>query len=347
MNKLSTVGVLACLIGLGHAQGVLAAGASAAPEPAYRLVKSVTLGAPDRWDYVVVDPASHRVYVAHGDQLAVVNGRTGTVLGSVKGIAGGTHGTGISHATGTGYTDDGKTGEAVAYDLKTFKIKAHIKTDEDADAMAFDPVSGHVFVIEGDPAKVVVINPRTNKVVARIDGGGKLEYGAVDGHGHLFVAGEEKRELVRINTRTNKVDGHWSIADCESPHGLAVDGKNARVFVSCVNSKLVAVNGVTGAIVATLPIGKGTDAAAYDPSHHRVFSSNGRDGTLTVIQQDGPDKYTPLATIDTKVSGRTMDVDPKTGRVYIAAADTDPNPAGGRPKVRPGTLKLLFLDPVN
>ena len=327
----------------------LAAGALSAhaESPSYKLVKTVPLGAPDRWDYVVVDGAGDRVYVAHGDQVAVVNAKTGALVGSVKGVAGGTHGTAISHATGTGYTDDGKAGEAVAYDLKTFKIKAHIKTDEDADAMAFDPVTGHVFVMEGDPAKVAVVDPRSNKLVARIDGGGKLEYGAVDGHGHLFVAGEEKRELVRIDTRSNKVDGHWPLGDCESPHGLAVDEKNDRVFVSCVNSKLMAVNGRTGAVVATLPIGKGTDAAAYDASHHRVFSSNGRDGTLSVIQQDGPDKYTPLATVETRVSGRTMDVDQKTGRVFIAAADVDPTPgANGRPKAKPGSLKLLILDPV-
>lgn len=341
MNKLSVTGVLACVIGLG-----LAAGATAAPGPAYKLVKAVPLGAPDRWDYVVVDAATHRVYVAHGDQVAVVNGRTGVVVGVVKAIPGGTHGTAISHATGTGYTDDGKAGEAVAFDLKTFKITAHIKTEEDADAMAFDPVSGHVFVMEGDPAKVAVIDPRTNKLVSQIDAGGKVEYAAADGHGHLFVNGEEKRELIRIDTHTNKVDGRWSIADCESPHGLAIDAKTERVFVSCVNSKLLAVNGDTGAVVATLAIGKGSDAAAFDPSHRRVFSSNGRDGTLSVIQEDDADHYTPLATVDTQVTGRTMGVDPETGRVFIAAADVDSTPgANGRPKAKPGSLKLLILDP--
>ncbi|HWE46810.1 MAG TPA: YncE family protein [Caulobacteraceae bacterium] len=342
MKKLSMAALAASVAGLG-----LAVAAGAAPAPAYRLVKAVPLGAPDRWDYVVVDSASDRVYIAHSDQLAIVDGKRGVLLGTVRGIAGGTHGTAISHATGTGYTDDGKAGEAVAFDLKTFKIKAHIKAAADADAMAFDPVTGHVFVVEGDPATLSVINPHTNKVVATIAGGGKLESGAADGKGHVYVNGEEKRELIRIDARSNKVDARYPIADCESPHGLAVDEKNDRVFVSCVNEKMVVVNGRTGAIVATVPIGKGSDSAAYDPSHHRAFSSNGRDGTLSVIQQEGPDKYVALEPIATKVTGRTMGVDPKTGRVFIAAADVDPTPGpNGRPRAKPGSLKLLILDPV-
>jgi hypothetical protein len=42
-----------------------------------------------------------------------------------------------------------------------------------------------------------------------------------------------------------------------------------------------------------------------------------------------------------------MDVDPRTGRLFVAAADTDPGPTpGGRARARPGTLRLMMLDPV-
>src|SRR5665213_29178 len=93
------------------AAAALAGPAAAQPKPAYALTKTVPLGAPDRWDYVVFDAASHRVYVAHGDRLSVVNGRDGKVLGEVTGIPGGTHGTAV--ATGQGFTDAGKAGAAV------------------------------------------------------------------------------------------------------------------------------------------------------------------------------------------------------------------------------------------
>ncbi|MFI4963779.1 MAG: YncE family protein [Caulobacterales bacterium] len=320
--------------------------AQAQAAPAYKVTRSVALGAPDRWDYVVFDPASRRVYVAHGDTVSVVDGRDGRMIGKVEGIAGGTHGIGISTATGKGYTDDGKAGQAVVFDLKTLKAGARIPAAADADAIAFDPASGHVFVIEGDPASITVIDPKTDKVVATIDGGGKLEYGASDDRGHLYVNGAAKREIVSVNTRTNAVDGHWPMPDCANPHGLAIDTARHRLFSSCVNGQLAVVNTDTGRVVATVPIGKGTDAAAYDPKRHLVFSSNGLDGTLTVIRQKDADTYAPVATIPTAISGRTMSIDPQTGRLYVAALDMEPaTTAGARPKPRPGTLRLMFLDP--
>jgi DNA-binding beta-propeller fold protein YncE len=315
---------------------------------AYGVTKAVPLGAPDRWDYVVFDAASERVYVAHGDQLAVVDARTGEVVGKVEGIAGGAHGTGISPATGQGFTDDGRNGQAVVFDLKTLAVTHRIAADKDADAIAFEPATGHVFVVEGDPAAVQMIDPKTDTIVATIKVGEKLEYATAGEDGVVYVAGEEMRDLVKIDARANAVVARWPTPDCTSPHGLAFDKSGRRLFMSCVNSLMVVVDSGSGRVVAELPIGKGSDAAAFDPVRRRAFSSNGADGTITVYQQVSPDSYTALDTIPTAVSGRTMAVDPVSGRLFVAVADTDPSPTpGGRPKPRPGTLKLLFLDPVN
>src|SRR6185437_11010186 len=100
-------------LGIAFAVLTAAASISAAPAPTYALVKSVPLGAPDRWDYVVYDDQTDRVYVAHGDRLAVVDARSGDLVGEVEGIAGGTHGTAVSSTTHQGFTDDGRNGKAV------------------------------------------------------------------------------------------------------------------------------------------------------------------------------------------------------------------------------------------
>jgi YVTN family beta-propeller protein len=344
----------------------LAARAAGPPAPSYRVTQAVNLGTPDRWDYVVYDATTHNVYVAHGDRVTVVDGRGGKIVGSIEGLPGGTHGIAISTATGQGYTDDGEGAVAAAFSLATLKITQKIKTGDDADAIALDPASGHVFVVDGDPGELTVIDPKVNAVVATIKVGAKLEFIVADGAGKAFVNGEAKNEIVRVDTHGNRVDAHWPMPGCESPHGLAIDVTARRLFSSCANGVLAVVNADSGALVATVPIGNGTDAAAFDPKRKLVYSSNGRDGTITVIREQDPQHYAVVATIKTAVTGRTMGIDPDSGRLYVAAAEVDasaaatpaasptaavaavgaatPAPRRRLPLV-PGSLRLLFIDP--
>src|SRR5579884_1111025 len=191
----------------------LALALSAAASPAlgadYRLVKSVPLGPPDRWDYVVYDDQTNRVYVAHGDRLAVVDAGTGNLVGEVEGITGGTHGTAVSLPTGQGFTDDGRRGVAVAFDLHSLKVKREVPANVDADAIALDGATGHVFIIEGDPEAITVIDPRADAPVATIKTGEKLEYGAGDGRGTIYVAGNGAKDVLKIDARTNTVAARW------------------------------------------------------------------------------------------------------------------------------------------
>jgi YVTN family beta-propeller protein len=322
----------------------------------YHITKQVVLGAPDRWDYVIYDAPSHRVFVAHGDHITVVDGKEGKIVGQVQGMSGGTHGIAIAHSAGLGYTDDGEAGQATAFGLTTLKVVKRLKAQDDADAITIDPVSGHVFVVNGDPGTLTVIDPNSNSVVATVSTGSKLEYPVAGDNGKLYVNGVEKRVIYRVDTASNQVDATWAIADCEAPHGLAMDTATHRLFASCENQKLVVVNSDSGAVVASVPIGRGSDAAAFDPKRKLIFSSNGADGTLSIIREVDADHFETAASIKTRLSGRTMGLDPDSGRLFIAAGQ--PNQAAmaayqaaraaGKPArlpLVPGSLTLLFLDP--
>ena len=326
-----------------------AAWADVAAKPLYTITKVVPIGAPDHWDLLTVDAASHRVYIAHGDRVTVVDGRSGALIGHVEGYSGGTHGVVIVPGAGRGYTDDGNAGTAGSFDLKTLQPLNSVKAEEDADAIVYDPVTGHIFVVDSDPGKITVIDPRNDRVIATLEGGGKLEIGAADGAGKVFINGEARREILRIDARSHTIDAHWPIPECESPHGLAVDARAHRVFASCANKLMVVVDGNTGRQITALPIGARTDGAAFDPITRRAFSSNG-DGTLTVIGEQGPNAYAVLGTVTTMLGARTMTVDPGTGRLYLVAAEmkinesADPKDYRHRYTVTPGSAKLLFLD---
>ena len=335
---------------IGAFAALAAGAASAQPPSGYKVVKEVSLGAPERWDYVVYDAPSQRVYVAHSDRISVVDAKAGKLIGEVTGVAN-THGVAI--ANGKGYTDDSEAAMAIVFDPKTFKVLKRIPAKDDADAVTMDPKTGHVYIANGDAKAVTVIDSKTDTVLANVDAGGKIEYIVPGGDGKIYVNGEEKKEIVRIDVATNAVDARWPIPGCTSPHGLAADMAGHRLFVSCVNRLMTVVDTTSGAVVATVPIGQGTDAAAFDPKRKRAFSSNG-EGTVTVIDAKDPKAMSVIETVPTRNTGRTMGIDPESGRLYVAAAEIDPKapvPPGpngrpGRPRPVAGSLKLLFLDPV-
>jgi DNA-binding beta-propeller fold protein YncE len=106
--------------------------------------------------------------------------------------------------------------------------------------------------------------------------------------------------------------------DCADPRGLAVDGKNGRLFAACNNMKMIVLNASSGEVVASLNTGPGTDAVAYDPDHNRIYTANGgAQGTLTIIHQDVTDTYAVIQNLSTRQRARTLAVDPSTGQVFL------------------------------
>jgi YVTN family beta-propeller protein len=349
-TSMKTGALCGCLAALG-AFVLTQSPAPAQTAGSYAITKTIPLGPPDRWDYMTYDAPGGRLYVSHGDRVTVVDGKSGAILGAVEGLPGGTHGIAIAPRTGRGYTDDGKAGIAASFDLSTFRIVHRITALPDADGVLYDAPSGHIFVTDGDSGKLTVIDPKSDSVVATVDGGGGLEFGVSGDNGKLYVNGVAKNEIVRVDTASNRADAHWPMPGCERPHGMAMDRATHRLFSSCANKVLVVMNSDTGAVVATLPIGAGSDAADFDPTRKLIFSSN-REGTLSVISETSPDSFTPLPPVTTQFGARTMALDPASGRIYLVTADfkANPNASPSDPRhrytVTPGSVRLLFLDPV-
>ncbi len=321
---------------------------AADPPGLYHISKTIPLGAPERWDYLSFEPTSNRLYVAHGDRIDVIDLSRGEIVGKV--VIDGANGAAIVPAIGKGYAGSRGGKSAVVFDLSTFKVLKSLPAAEDTDGIIYDPASKRVFLMQGDPHSMTVIDTTTDTVVMTIHLSGQPEFAAVDGDGKLYVNIEDRREIQRVDTKTGKVDATWPVKACDSPHGLAIDTASHRLFTSCVNSKLLVVNTTDGHIVATLPIGLHSDAAAFDPRTRRVFSSNG-DGTLSVIQQESADQYKSLGEVTTQLGARTMALDPKTGRIYLVTGDyTEVDPAAKdlrkRYAVKPGSTRLLQLDAV-
>ena len=312
----------------------------------YRLLATIPIGGEGGWDFLATDPAGERLYVTHGTQLEVIDLKTKKVIGRVPNTPA-AHGVAVVPSANRGYVSCGRNNYCVVFDLKTLKNLGTIPTGPKPDAVFYDAFSQRVVAFSNAGGQSTVLDARTGKVVGTVALGGDVEVPATDGRGHIFVNLEDKSQVMEFDAKTLAVRHRYPLAPGEEPTGLAFDPQNHRLFSGCANEKLVVTDSQTGKQVAVLPIGQGVDGVAFDPATNNIISTNGGAGTLTVIHQDSPTKYTVVATVPTAPGARTVALDPKTHHLYTCTADLGPAPAATpenphpRPSIVPGTFRVL------
>jgi YVTN family beta-propeller protein len=327
---------------------LLAAGAPPATAQSYHVTNTILLGGDGGWDYLTFDSASHRLFIARQSRIMVVNPDNGTVLGEIPGING-AHGVALA-ANGRGFATSGRDSSVVMFDLKTLAVEGRIPAGDDADAILYDPGTRRIYTFNGDAGTSTVIDPGTGKAVATIPLGGKPEFGVAAGDGILFVNIEDRAKVAEIDGAAGKVKRQWSLAPCESPTGLAIDRAHHLLFSGCRNQLMAVSDASSGRLLTTVPIGEGVDGCAFDPGTQLAFASNG-DGTLTVIHEDSPRKFSVLANVDTRRGARTLALDEQSHRVFTVTAELGPAPEPTsehphpRPSIVPGTFALMTLEP--
>jgi DNA-binding beta-propeller fold protein YncE len=314
----------------------------------YRIVSTFAVGGEGSWDYVVPDPANHRLFIGRQTRVMVVDENDGKLIGEIRDIHG-AHGTAIAEKSGHGFATSGNDSSIVMFDLKTFSVLGRAHAAEDADAIVYDPASDRVFSLNGDAHSSTVVDPRTGKVITNIALGGKPEYGASAGDGMVYANITDNSEVVEIDVKKLTVVRRWSTAPCKQPVAMAIDRAHRRLFSGCRSGVMAVSDIAAGKVVATLPIGTGTDGAAYDSASGDAFASCA-DGTLTIIHQDSPDAYHVAQTIQTAPGGRNMGLDPVTHRVFVVSAKMGPAPAEStaanprrRPQVIPGSFVVMVI----
>jgi DNA-binding beta-propeller fold protein YncE len=333
--------------------GVLLLTASAARAdtgPRYHLAHDVPLPGDEGWDYLTLDSEGHRLFIAHGTHVLVVDTEKLAVAGKIADTPG-VHGIALAPELGRGYVSAGRAGLVVVFDLKTLARLKEIKTTgENPDAIVYDAVTRRVFTFNGRGRNATAIDAGTDQIVGTIALGAKPEFAVPDGHGGIYVNLEDKNSLALLDARKLSVQSVWPIGGCEGPSGLALDAAAQRLFPVCSNKVMAAVDAVSGRVLGTAPIGAGVDAAAFDPGSHFAFASCG-EGVLTVVRPSVSGAPEVVQSVLTRRGARTMALDARTHRVYLVTADFGPPPAASpqnphpRPAILPGTFRLLVLEP--
>jgi len=315
-------------------------------------VRKIAVGGEGGWDYLAVDTDARRLYVSRGDRVVVVDVDKEAVVGELADTPG-VHGVAVVPELGKGFTTNGGDGTVTVFDLKTLKAITKIKAGGTPDAILYDPASGRVFTFNHGTDDTTVIDPATATVVGTVAYKAEPEAAVADGKGHIFVNLRSTSEIAEFDGRSLQILNRWPLAPGTRPTGLGIDARHRRLFSVCGNQKMVVMDADKGSVLGSVEIGRGSDGCVFDPAKGLAYSSNGGDGTVTVVGEarGEPGKFEVVATIPTQASARTMTLDPRTHRLYLSAATADPAPAaeakpatkGGRRRFLPGSFVVVVV----
>jgi DNA-binding beta-propeller fold protein YncE len=302
---------------------VTADAADTSPIPAanYTVSQSFPLGGGGGWDYLALEASGARLFISRQDRVDVVETVSGKIAGSIANTQG-VHGIAFAPALMRGFTSNGRSNTVSVFELDTLRVIHEIPVSgRKPDAILYEPKRNYLITANGDSNNLSIFDAGTLQLAADVPLPGPPEFMAADGAGMVYVNIEsDSGRIVAVDARTLTVKGNWPLPGCSKPTGLALDSVHHRLFSVCRNQVMAVTDSVSGRQIARVVIGRGPDAAAFDPELGLVFSSNGMDGTLTVIHEESPDEFRVIASVTTMVSARTMALDPATHKIYLAAA---------------------------
>ncbi len=313
----------------------------------YHVADSLVLGGEGGWDYCIVDSVAERLYISRGMRVQVVDLVKKEVVGEIQNTAG-VHGIAIVRSAGKGYTSNGRDSSVTVFDLTNLKILRTIKIKErNPDAILFEPVTNRIFTFNGGSSNATAIDVVSDSEIGTVPLSGKPEFAVCDGK-TIFVNIEDKNLITAFDAETLKALKSWPTAPGEEPSGLAIDREHNLLFSVCGNKCMVISDSKSGKVVTTVPIDEGPDAASFDTQSQLAFSSNGS-GTLTIIREENPNKFSVAEIVPTRRGARTHAIDEKTHNIYMLSAKFGPPPAPTverphpRPVIEPGSVTLFIL----
>lgn len=314
----------------------------------YRLLQTIPVAGDDGWDHPTVDSAARRLYVTHGTHVVVIEVDSGKLLGKIDNTPG-AHFTVIDSELDRGFISNGGAARLTIFNTKTLATSGEVKsTGENPGPTVFDPASKRVFTFNLNTHNATVIDSKEGKVVGGFDLGGRPELVGTDAKGNVFANLVQKNVVLQVDSWKMTAGQTWPVAPGVGPRTMAVDQKNGRLFIGCANRLLVILDSNSGRLISSVPIGPGPDDSAYDPETRLIYTSNG-DGTVSVIQQESPDRYSVLETVKTAPGARNMTLDLKTKKIFLPLFDrgSPPAPTAETPNPRgnviPGTFRVLVF----
>ena len=235
MKRVCALYVLALCLAVGADVAAQQPGASTElPGNPFFIKQTWIVGGAGSWDYLTMDSAAERLYIAHCHAVQVVDVTTGTVAGEISGLAE-AHSIALDDTGEFGYISDGAAGKVIVFDRRSMQTVATIEGLPNPRALVFEPQTRLLFAVRTDPVPaprtpvaprttthiaprptppnppppnpkassyITVIDTQTQTALGQILLSGALGFAQADGRGHVFVNVTDRNQILRFDATT-------------------------------------------------------------------------------------------------------------------------------------------------
>jgi YVTN family beta-propeller protein len=313
----------------------------------YKIESRYPVSGDGGFDYVTLDSEARKLYLSHGTLVNVVDPDTGKPIGVIPDTPG-VHGIAIASEFQHGFTSNGRENKVSMFDAKTLQVAKKIDVGKGPDGIYYHAGTKRIFTNNHGSHDVTAIDAANGTVVGTVKLEGDGEQAIIGADGLVYVNSEDTAEVVVFDPQSLTVKKRFPIGVAKTPTGLAYDARTNRLFIGCRNApKMVVMDAATGKVINSYSIGGNVDYAAFDPGSRLIFFSCG-EGVLSIYHQTSSDEYEDAGAVKTQPSAKTMAFDPKTGKIFLSAAEfleAPANPSGQSPRreVKPGSFVVLVV----
>ena len=319
----------------------------------YRVLKTVKVGGDGGFDWPFVDSDSGKLYIPRTGNTPRISIYELSTLKPAREIPDvGARAVAVDSALHTAFSSS--TPVAMWNTLNDTVIKK-IPVDGRPAGIFADAFNHRIYVQGRSEPGLTVIDAKDGSVLGTIPVGGEIEQTASDDAGLIYVDIEDRQTVVVIDSRNMKILTTYSLNGKGSrSEGMALDAKNHILFVASRDPQVMLIlDAITGKEIAELPIGRGCSAVAFNPKTSECFSSQA-DGTLTIIKENSPTSFSVKQTVSVMPGSKRLTLDPKTGYIYLIAAEYEktaepvasakqPGEKAAAPTMKPGSFTVTVV----
>jgi DNA-binding beta-propeller fold protein YncE len=281
-----------------------------------------------RFDYLAIDTEDHYLFSAHlaAAQTYVIDLRTNQVVATVVDTPG-VEGIEYVAELKKFYTSNAGDNTIGVVDLRQMKVIKKLHTEKKPDGSAYAPPFHKLYVSDERGKAEAIVDVTKDEITKTLhfdSETGMPQYDPVARK--VYVNLQDQNMFAVIDPTTDEVVGRYPVGRCKGNHGMTLDPKHHRAFLSCEGNNLMTVFDLDKhEPIAFLPMAEGPDVIKFDPGLGRIYAAC-YSGAISIFHQDDPNHYRKIEDFKVPHAVHTLAVDPETHRVYTPEQEADGKP---------------------